>query len=53
MNRIFSTEEYLAQGFTMEEVAKVRRSDELYNNFNNLTEAEREEYFKLCEELGL
>ena len=42
-NKIFSDEEYMAQGFTKEEVEKVRRSDILFNNFDNLTEEEKEE----------
>ena len=53
MNKIYSDEEYMAQGFTKEEVEKVRRSDILFNNFDNLTEEEKEEYFSLVEELGL
>ena len=53
MNTIFSDEEYMAQGFTKEEVEKVRRSDILFNNFDNLTEEEKEEYYNLVEELGL
>lgn len=53
MNKIYSDEEYMAQGFTKEEVEKVRRSYELFNNWGNLTEEEKDEYFSLVEELGL
>ena len=53
MNKIYSNEEYMNQGFTREEVDQVRRSDELFNNWDNLTEEEKEEYFSLVEELGL
>ena len=53
MNKIYSNEEYMSQGFTREEVAKVRRSDELFNNWDNLTEEEKEEYYALVEELRL
>lgn len=52
-NTIYTTEEYMAQGFTKEEVEKVKRSDELFNNWDNLTEEEKDEYFSLVEELGL
>ena len=53
MNKIYSNEEYMNQGFTREEVEKVRRSDELFNNWDNLTEEEKEEYYALVEELRL
>ena len=53
MNKIYSNEEYMNQGFTREEVDKVRRSDELFNNWDILTEEEKEEYYALVEELGL
>ncbi len=56
LNTIFSDEEYMAQGFTADEVSKVRRSDELFNKSvleGDLTEEEWNEYESLVEELGL
>lgn len=52
-NTINTIEEYVAQGFTAEEAPKVRKTDEMFNNWDNLTPEEKEEYFTLVEELGL
>lgn len=52
-NTIYTDEEYMAQGFTTEEVDKVRKTDIMFNNWENLTEEEKEEYFSIVEELGL
>ena len=52
-NTIYTIEEYIAQGFTAEEAPKVRKTDEMFNNWDNLTPEEKEEYFALVEELGL
>ena len=60
-NTIYTDAEYMAQGFTAEECPKIRRHDELFNrdqlsqfcNVEPLTEEEREEMFRLIEELRL
>lgn len=52
-NTIYTDEEYMAQDFTAEEVDKVRKTDIMFNNWENLTEEEKEEYFALVKELGL
>jgi hypothetical protein len=52
-NTVYTIEEYIAQGFTREEAPKAKRSDELFNNWEELTEEEKEEYFAICKELGL
>ena len=52
-NTINTIEEYIAMGFTAEEAPKVLRTDEMFNNWDNLSEEEKEEYFALVEELGL
>ena len=52
-NTVYTIEEYIAQGFTAEEAPKVRKTDIMFNNWNILTEEEKEEYFALVEELGL
>lgn len=52
-NIINTIEEYMAQGFTAEEAIKVRKTDEMFNDWDNLTEEQKEEYFALVEELGL
>ena len=62
LNTIYTEEEYMAQGFTAEECAKVRRHDELFNqyklneqgyNVEPLTEAEWQEFYAIQKELGL
>lgn len=53
LNTIFTDEEYMAQGFTAEEVPMARRSDELFNCRDVWTEEEEEEYHKLVIMLGL
>lgn len=41
------------EGFTADEVPKIRRHDILFNKGSERTEAETEEMFALVEELGL
>jgi hypothetical protein len=62
LNTIYTDEEYMAQGFTAEECPKIRRHDELFNqymlnkqgyNVEPLTEAEWQEFYAIQEELGL
>lgn len=53
MNKIYTNEEYIAQGFTAEEVPMIRRHDELFNLGENRTAEENEEMFNLIEKLGL
>lgn len=48
---IYTIEEYIAQGFTAEEAPKIRRADELYDNWGNITREEQQEYYNLLEEL--
>jgi hypothetical protein len=52
-NTIYTIEEYIKQGFTAEEAPKVRKTDEMFNRWEELTEGEKEEYFALVKELGL
>ena len=52
-NIVYTIGEYMAQGFTAEEAVKMRQHDIMFNNWDNLTEEEKEEYFTLVEELGL
>lgn len=52
-NTIYTIEEYITQGFTTEEAPKVRKTDEMFNDWDNLTDEQKEEYFALVEELGL
>ena len=61
INPILTDEGYMAEGFTAEECPKIRRHDELFNQYVNsqyfnipeLTEAEKQEMSDLAEELGL
>lgn len=52
-NTIYSDAEYIAQGFKPEEVADVRRSDELFNLRDGWTAEEEAEYYRLVKKLGL
>lgn len=52
-NTIHTDKEYMAQGFTAEEIPMIRRHDELYNMANDKTIEQWEEMFALVEELGL
>lgn len=58
MNKIFTDAEYMAQGFTAEEVPMIREYDELVNatvkrGLENITEEEAERMEELEEILGL
>lgn len=55
LNKIYTKEEYLAQGFTEEEVPMIKRSDELFNKrqLEGWTEEEEKEYYKLVEILKI
>lgn len=52
-NTIFTDNEYIAQGFTVQEVPKVRRHDELFNKGEERTEEETMEMIAIQKELGL
>ena len=54
-NEIKTDEGYIAEGFTLEEVPKIRRHDVLFNKCvdGDITEEEKEEMFTLIDELGL
>ena len=55
LNTIFSNKEYIAQGFTEEEVTLIKRHDILFNKYQTigLTEEEKEEMFSLINTLRL
>ena len=53
MNKVYTIEEYIAQGFTKEEAPIVRKTDCMFNNWDNLTETEKEHYAIMCKWLGL
>lgn len=53
LNTIDTDEEYMAQGFTAEEVPMIRRYDVLHNMANDKTIEEWEEMYALIEKLGL
>ena len=54
-NTIFTAEEYMAQGFTAEEVPMIERHDRLFNkNSSGLaTDEEIAEMYELADKLGL
>lgn len=62
LNTIYTDAEYIAQGFTAEEVPLIRKHDELFNEYtlkfgdcwgNNLTDKQWEEYVELVKVLDL
>lgn len=54
-NTIHTDAEYMAQGFRLYEIPKIRRHDELFNLWVDgvITEEEKEEMFTLVAELEL
>lgn len=54
-NEIKTDEGYLAEGFSLDEVPKIRRHDILFNKCvdEEITEEEKEEMFALINELEL
>lgn len=52
-NTVYTIEEYMEQGFTAEEAPIARKTDIMYNNWNDLTEKEKEKYYAMVEWLGL
>lgn len=52
-NTIYTIEEYMAQGFTKSEAYAKRKFDKMHNNYNNLSEKEKEKYFAIVKRLGL
>ena len=54
-NKIYTDAEYMAQGFTKEEVPMIRRHDELFNMWKdgNITEEEKTEMYDLIKKLGI
>lgn len=52
-NKVRTIEEYMDQGFTKVEAYVVRKTDKMFNNWDNLTEKEKERYFLMVKRLGL
>lgn len=52
-NTVYTINEYMEQGFTKEEAYVVRRLDIMHNQWNDLTEKQKERYFIMSERLGL
>lgn len=62
LNKILTDEEYMADGFTAEELPLIRKHDELFNkyqimhdggNWDTLTEEQWKEFIDIQETLGL
>lgn len=53
MNTVYTIEEYIAQGFTKEEAPIVRKTDIMFNNWDSLTDIEKEHYYAMCKWLRL
>jgi hypothetical protein len=52
-NQVRTIEEYIAMGFTAEEAPLVRKHDCMFDNWEHLTEREKERYFIIQAWLGL
>ena len=52
-NVVYTIEEYIAQGFTAEEAPIARKTDIMHNNWNSLTDEEKDRYFAMVNWLGL
>jgi len=52
-NTVYTIEEYIAQGFTAEEAPIARKTDIMFNRFDELTDEEKEHYYAMCSWLGL
>lgn len=52
-NTIYTIDEYMTQGFTKTEAYVVRKTDKMFNNWEHLTNKEKERYFLMIERLGL
>ena len=55
LNKIYTNKEYMAQGFTKEEVPLIKEHDKLFNKYvlEGLTEIENERMDYLVKVLGL
>ena len=55
LNKIYTNKEYMAQGFTVEEIPLIKEHDELYNKYvlEGLTTIEKDRMFHLIDVLGL
>ena len=52
-NKVYSIEEYISQGFTEQEAYLVRKTDCMFNNWENLTDDEKDHYYAMVDFLGL
>ena len=52
-NKVFTIEEYMTQGFTKIEAYVMRKVDKMFNNWEHLTEKEKDRYRIMTDRLGL
>ena len=52
-NKVLTIEEYMALGFTKTEAYVVRKTDKMFNNWDHLTEKEKERYALMIKRLDL
>lgn len=52
-NTVYTIEEYIAQGFTEAEAYIARKTDKMFNNWDSLTEKEKDRYYLMVKRLGL
>ena len=52
-NKVYTVEEYMEQGFTKIEAYVMRKVDKMFNNWDYLTNKEKERYFLMVKRLGL
>lgn len=52
-NKVYTVEEYMEQGFTKIEAYVMRKVDKMFNNWDYLTDKEKERYYLMARRLGL
>ena len=52
-NTVYTVNEYMTQGFTKTEAYAMRKADKMFNNWDYLTDKEKERYYLIAKRLGL
>lgn len=52
-NIVYTVDEYMTQGFTKTEAYVMRKADKMFNNWDYLTDKEKEKYYLMAKRLGL
>ena len=52
-NTIYTIDEYMEQGFTNVEAYVMRKVDKMFNNWDNLSNKEKDRYYIMAKRLGI